>query len=56
MVMENYSMNQIILAEYCLKKRLYKAQIEAWRSAYLSANGRESDQTIMFIYPKLINF
>jgi transposase len=44
-VMETYSMNQVELAEYCRKKGLYKEQIEAWRSACLSANGRESDQT-----------
>jgi transposase len=44
-VMETFSMNQVELAEYCRKKGLYKDQIEAWRSACLSANGRESDQT-----------
>ena len=44
-VMETYSMNQVELAEYCRKKGLYKEQIEAWRSACLGANGRESDRT-----------
>lgn len=44
-VMETYSMNQSELAEYCRKKGLYKDQIEAWRSACLSANGSESYQT-----------
>lgn len=43
--MESYSKNQVELVEYCRKKGLYKEQIEAWRSACLSANGCESDQT-----------
>ena len=37
-------MNTAELSEYCRKKGLYKEQIETWRSACLSANGRESDQ------------
>jgi hypothetical protein len=37
-VLETASMNEADLAEYCRKRRLYPAQISAWRAAFAQAN------------------
>ena len=40
-VIETYTMNEVELAEYCRKKRLYKEQIEAWKE--ISTTAHKSD-------------
>lgn len=44
-VLETYTMNETELAEYCREKGLYREQIEIWKKACLTANGRDLAQT-----------